>query len=208
MSPNHGETDNGYSKQTTQRESNYHALTTADYNLIIDEVVNPFKLDQTIRKVDFDEDYIGLGMAEEMPDGRILPTARWDEKYNQGSKTFSRELYQKAKSGGLYRLGEKLLVLSIPLELLLKPKSVIVYTYLSEGFLLLRFLEKLKASDPEALTLSVERLPEAVHDAWREDVANSIIVRSIPGLEKQPWNHSSQLKKVKNIQSVRRLGMN
>jgi hypothetical protein len=56
------------------------------YNLIIDEVIDPFEVEQTVRKVDFDEDYLGLGLAQELPDGRIVPTPLWDEKYQQGRK--------------------------------------------------------------------------------------------------------------------------
>lgn len=114
------------------------------YNLIIDEVINPFEVDQTVRPTDFDEDYLKFGLAQELPDGCIVPTPLWDEKYQQGSKTFSRSLYEKAKSGGLYRMGDNLFVLTIPTELLLKPKSVTIYTYLSEGSLLLQFLRKLQ----------------------------------------------------------------
>ena len=177
-----------------------------DYNVIIDEVITPFEIDQTVRKVDFDADYLGLGLATELDDGRIVPTPLWDEKYTQGSKTFSRDLYEKAKSGGLYRVGENLFVLTVPTELLLKPKTVSIYTYLSKGSVLLQFLYKLRASNPNAFTLSVERLPEAEEAAWREDVANALTVLSIPGLEKQPWNHSAQIKGIKKHSDCASIG--
>lgn len=168
-----------------------------NYNLIIDEVINPFEVEKTVRKVDFDEDYLGLGLAEELPDGRIVPTSVWDEKYQQGSKTFSPALYEKAKSGGLYRMGEKLFVLTIPTELLLKPKSVTIYTYLSEGSLLLQFLRKLQIDRPGSFTLEVDRLGEAEEAAWREDVANALTVLSIPGVKDQAWTFNAQLKGIK-----------
>lgn len=176
------------------------------YNLIIDEVINPFEADQTVRKVDFDTSYLGLGLAEELSDGRIVPTELWDEHYQKGCKTFSPALYEKAKSGGLYRIGEKLFVLTFPKELLLRPKSVTIYTYLSEGSLLLQFLRKLQKDQPGSFTLEVERLGEADEATWQEDVANALTVLSIPGVERQPWTHNAQLKSIKTHQQCSSMG--
>jgi hypothetical protein len=178
----------------------------ADYNLIIDEVVNPFDVEQSVRRVDFEEDYLGLGLAEELPDGRIVPTALWDEKYEQRSRTFNSQLYEKAKSGGLYRLGKDLFVLTIPMELLLKPKSVTIYTYLSEGSLLLHFLRKLRKERPGEFTLTIDYLGKEEEAAWREDVANALTVKSIRGLEQQKWNHRAQLKTIKKHAECASLG--
>ncbi|WP_422050341.1 hypothetical protein [Shimia sp.] len=168
-----------------------------DYNLTIDEVIDPFQIDQSVKKADFDMAYLGLGLAEELADGRIVPTPLWDEQYQNGCKTFSPALYEKAKSGGLYRLGEKLFVLAFPPELLLRPKSTTIYTYLSEGSLLLQFLRKLQKDRPGTFTFEVERLGEAEEAAWRQDVANALTVKSVPELEGQAWSHNAQLKSIK-----------
>jgi len=168
-----------------------------DYNLIIDEVIDPFQIEQTVRQVDFDEDYIGLGLAKVMEDGRVVPTDKWDDKYFSGSKTFSRQLYEKAKSGALYRMGENLFVLTIPTELFLKPKSVTIYTYLSDGSLLLQFLSKLQADNPGTFTMEIERLDTAEEASWREDIANALTVLTISGVENKPWTHNAQLKRLK-----------
>ncbi|WP_299901451.1 hypothetical protein [uncultured Ruegeria sp.] len=176
------------------------------YNLIIDEVVNPFEVDQTVRKVDFDTAYLGLGMAIEEPDGRIVPTEKWDELYRKGNKTFDRSLYDKAKSGALYRISEALFVLAIPKELLLKPKSVTIYTYLSEGSVLLQYLQKLQNDHPDSFTLEVQRLDKEVEAVWREDVAGALTVLSIPELETQKWTHSAQLNTIKTYQQCTSIG--
>ncbi|WP_171122399.1 MULTISPECIES: hypothetical protein [unclassified Ruegeria] len=176
------------------------------YNLIIDEVVNPFEVEQTVRKVDFDTAYLGLGMAKEEPDGRIVPTEMWDELYHKGNKTFDRSLYDKAKSGALYRISEKLFVLSIPKELLLKPKSVTIYTYLSEGSVLLQYLQKLQKDHPGSFTLDVQRLDKEVEAAWREDVANALTVLPILELENQKWSHCAQLNTIKTHQQCSSIG--
>ncbi len=176
------------------------------YNLIIDEVVNPFEVDQTVRKVDFDTAYLGLGLATEEPDGRIVPTEMWDELYRKGNKTFDRSLYDKAKSGALYRISEKLFVLAIPKELLLKPKSVTIYTYLSEGSVLLQYLQKLQKDHPGSFTLEVQRLDKEVEAAWREDVASALTVLPIPELENQEWTHFAQLNKIKTHRQCSAVG--
>ncbi|WP_171210334.1 MULTISPECIES: hypothetical protein [unclassified Ruegeria] len=176
------------------------------YNLIIDEVVNPFEVEQTVRKVDFDAVYLGLGMAEEEPDGRIVPTEKWDELYRLGDKTLNRSLYEKAKSGALYRISEKLLVLAIPKELLLKPKSVTIYTYLSEGSVLLQYLQKLRKDHPECFTLEVERLDAVDEAAWREDVANALTVLPMPEIANQKWTHCAQLKSIKTHRECSSIG--
>lgn len=194
----------GFKNGSTPRIEVEHLLY--GYNLIIDEVINPFEVDHTVRKVDFDEDYLGLGLAEELSDGRIVPTDKWDARYQKGCKTFSPALYEKAKSGGLYRIGDKLFVLAFPKELLLRPKSVTIYTYLSEGSMLLQFLRKLLNDQLGSFTLEVDRLSDPEEAAWREDVANALTVLSIPETEQQAWTHNAQLKSIKTHKQCSSIG--
>ncbi len=177
-----------------------------DYNLIIDEVVNPFESEKTVRPVDFDEDYVGLGMATVHKDGRVEPTPLWDKRYAQNNKTFNPALYEKAKSGALYKLSEGLFILTIPMELLLKPKTVTIYTYLSEGSVLLQFLRRLKEQQPDAFTLEVEKLDPASEAEWRADVAQALTVKSIPDLEPVKWNYTAQLKDIKTHKQCASVG--
>jgi len=178
----------------------------ADYNFIIDEVVEPFSLEPTVRIADFDEDYIGLGLAEVKPNGMVHPTPLWDARYQQGNRTFRRDLYEKAKSGALFKMSDNLFVLTMPVELLTKPKSVTFYTYMSEGSLLLKFMEKLRAEHPGLFTLEVERLPEAAEAAWRRDVASALTVKSVPSLAGQALNYRAQLKGIKTHRQCASVG--
>jgi hypothetical protein len=125
------------------------------------------------------------------------PTSLWDKRYAEGSCTFKRDLYEKAKSGALYRLADGLFILTIPTELLLRPKSTTIYSYLSEGSILLQFLRKLKTEGHHDFTLEVVPLSEALHAAWRSDVARALTVKSIPGLEKTKLNYQAQLNNIK-----------
>jgi hypothetical protein len=169
-----------------------------DYNLIIDEVVNPFEVEGGTQPRDFARDYVENCMATVDPiTGKAEPTNKWDERFREGGKTFKRALYEQAKSGALYVVDGKLFVMTIPMELLLKPKSVTIYTYLSEGTILLQFLRQLQArlmGTPHAFTLEVDKLPVEQERAWRDDVRSALTIKSIPALEVFSWSHSAQVK--------------
>lgn len=169
-----------------------------DYNLIIDEVVNPFEVEGGTQPRDFARDYVENGMATVDPiTGKAEPTGKWDERFREGGKTFKPALYEQAKSGALYVVDSKLFVMTIPMELLLKPKSVTIYTYLSEGTILLQFLRHLQTrlmGTPQEFTLEVDKLPAEQERTWRDDVRSALTVKSIPALEVFSWSHSGQVK--------------
>lgn len=168
-----------------------------DYNLIIDEVITPFEHATTVKPTEFSQDYVELGMARIESDGRVVPTEKWDRTYDAGNRTFNRGLYEKAKSGALYKVSDNLFVLTVPFELLTRPKTVTIYTYLSQGSVLLHFLRKHLARCPGLFTLEVVGLPADVETVWREDVGQCLTVHSIPELERWNWNHSAQLRDFK-----------
>jgi hypothetical protein len=178
----------------------------SSYNLVIDEVVEPLKPEPLVREVDFKGVYQELDLATVTKDGRVHPTERWDKLHREGCQALSRELYEKAKSGALYKLSDALFILTIPTELLLAPKMVTIYTYLSEGSLLRQFLEMLQRTDPSLFTLEIEKLDQQAEAEWREDVMNALTIRSIPELEGTRWNHSSQIKDFKSAAKCKRIG--
>lgn len=184
-----------------------------DYNLIIDEAIDPFDTVSTVTPNDFQKDYVELGLAEVSPDGKISPTKLWDVRYRDGGRTFDRGLYEQAKSGALYTVQDKLFVLTIPTELMLRPKSVAIYTYLSSGTVLLQFLQRLQRQllgTPDEFTLEVDRLASVDEAAWRQDVSGALSIKSIPALEKYHWSHSKQLAtfgKSNGQGAARRVGM-
>lgn len=167
-----------------------------DHHLIIDEVVNPFEVESGTQPRDFARDYVENGMATVDPiTGKAEPTIKWDERFREGGKTFRPALYEQAKSGALYVVDSKLFVMTIPMELLLKPKSVTIYTYLSEGTMLLQFLRQLQTQlndTPQAFTLEVDKLPADQERAWIDDVRSALTVKSIPALEAFSWSYSGQ----------------
>ena len=92
-------------------------------------------------------------------------------------------------------LDDQLFILTIPLELLLNPKTVTIYTYLSAGTILRRFLEKLEAAyagTAQQFTLEIDSLEAQSDAAWRADVASALTIKSIPPLERYRWSFSGQ----------------
>jgi len=168
-----------------------------DYHLIVDEVVDPFDTIKGVTFREFQNDYEDLGLATVEEDGRVVPTPDWEQRFYAGSTTFKRDLFEAAKSGALYLLENRLFVLTIPIELLLRPKTTTIYTYLSEGTILLAFLRRLEkrlAGTADAFTLTVDKLSAAREKDWREDVRAALTIKSIPTLEVFNWAHGGQTK--------------
>lgn len=113
----------------------------ADYNLIIDEVLDPFSPFQGVSPVDFQSDYLGFELVCISEDGLVVPTKAWDQRVAQNGKTFDQNMYHMAKSGSLYSLDNRLFITTIPSELLTKPKTVTVLTFLSEGSIFLHHIK-------------------------------------------------------------------
>ncbi|MDO9641354.1 MAG: hypothetical protein Q7J44_22745 [Pseudotabrizicola sp.] len=184
-----------------------------DFHVIIDEAIDPFNTVNTVTPNDFQKDYVELGLVEVCPDGKISPTGLWDTRYRDGGQTFDRSLYEQAKSGALYTVQGKLFVLTIPTELMLRPKSVTIYTYLSGGTVLLKFMQRLQqqlSDTSDAFTLEVDRLAPVDEAAWRQDVSRALLINSIPALESYNWSYSKQLatfSKSGGKVAARRVGM-
>ena len=169
-----------------------------EYHVIIDEAIDPFGVVDTVTPYDFKRDYEALGLVVlDECSGKVTPTPQWDTRHAEGGKTFSRSLYEQAKSGSLYTIDGKLFIMTIPTELLFRPKSVTIYSYLVEGTVLYRFLEQLQRQTEgtsDAFTLKVDRLAHSVEALWRQDVSKALTVESINALEKYTWSYKKQTK--------------
>ena len=173
-----------------------------DYHLIVDEVVDPFQTITDVSIREFQKDYVDLGLASIAEDGLVVPSPEWEHRFYAGSRTFSPALFEAAKSGALYMLSDSLFVLTIPMELLLRPKTTTVYTYLSEGTILLAFLRRLQkklADTPQSFTLSVDKLEPRQEADWRKDVIEALTIDTIPALEKFNWAHGAQMNTFKGV---------
>jgi len=171
-----------------------------EYHLIVDEVVDPFQTITDVSIREFQKDYVELGLASVEEDGLVVPTPDWEHRFYGGSRTFSPALFEAAKSGALYMLSDGLAVLTIPMELLLRPKTTTIYTYLSDGTILLAFLRRLEkklADTPQAFTLAVDKLEPGPEAKWRKDVREALTVETISALERFNWAYGAQTTRFK-----------
>lgn len=164
-----------------------------DYHLVIDEVPDPFASPNNIRATVFRRDYIDLGMAVLGANGFITPTKRWDQRYGDAGGVFSKELYLKAKSGSLALTDRGVIIQTFPKELLTKPKSVTVLTFLSEGSFFRAYVEKL-VRNGEPIKLEVSRLPENELNIWKKEIAQRLQIESIESLEDTSFSFGAQTK--------------
>lgn len=163
----------------------------ADYNLIIDEVLDPFDQFRGVSPFDFRRDYIGLGLVECGSNNQVSPTKEWDERMAAKSQTFNTKLYEAAKSGSLYFENGTMLIAAIPLELLTKPKLVTVLTFLCEGSFFVHYIRKLQ-NEGHDIDLTIDKLSAEELSEWRKDVFQSLTIESISSLEAFSMNYGSQ----------------
>lgn len=170
-----------------------HQSSLACYTIYIDEVINPFNQYDNITDNDFRKLYIEGGFATVQKDGLILPTEKWDILNNSGVRVLSRPFYMKCKASSLYYINEKLFILTVPLELLTKPKAVNVLTFLSEGSFFLQYVRKLIAQGIN-IELKIDALEAPQLNEWKRDVRGGLTISTIHSLEKFKFNHSGQTK--------------
>lgn len=163
------------------------------YSVFIDEVINPFDHFTGVNENDFKKVYTDQGLVTIQKDGLVLPTPLWDELFQQGVTTYSRDLYLKCKASSLYCDKERLFIITVPLELLTRPKLVTVLTFLSEGSFFAHYLRKLKDGGLD-IELNIDMLHPETLAKWKKDVRQALIISSIPALEKFQFSYNKQTK--------------
>lgn len=158
---------------------------------MIDEVINPFDQYTLIKRNEFRTIYLG-NLVTVSESGLLQPTKEWDDLVQGGvTDTYPIHFYDIVKSAGVYYINDGLFVLTIPLELLTRPKSVQVLTFLSHGSFLRKYLEKLIKSGIE-IDLKIDELPAHQLRLWKNDVINSISICDIPSLSSVPLSFNQQ----------------
>lgn len=155
-----------------------------NYDIIVDEVLDVVKAVEGKSPLSFDQFYLNDGYAIEGCDGLITPTEKWDEQHQLVSDTLDPRLYQLAKSQTLYRADGKFFLWALPESLLMRGKSLTVYTYMAEGSLMRAYLKK------KNISFDHERYAE--EDTFRAAAYRLIDVRTIPALENLSWSYTGQ----------------
>lgn len=114
-----------------------------DYHIIIDEVPEVAKQFDGKSPKSWEEFYINDGYAEVAPSGLVSPTAKWDADHEAVMDTLDIKIYQTAKAGCLYRLEDCFFMWALPVELLSTGAAITVFTYQSQGSLLIPYLQKM-----------------------------------------------------------------
>ena len=117
----------------------------AQYKIVIDEVPNAvapskFNLDPK----SFKEFYIDPGYCSLRKDGLVVMTDRGIEEEERLKLALNEKLISSISSGRLYYDGKKNFIQTLPTSLFTHADNVLVLTFLSEGSLFLKFLEKLQ----------------------------------------------------------------
>jgi len=151
-----------------------------NYHIIIDEVLDVVQTVPGKTPLSFDEFYLNGGYAVEGDDGLVIPTEKWDQRYELVSDTLDSRLYRMAKAKTLYRVDKKFFLRALPASLFKAGRSLTVYTYMAEGSLMLAYLKKL------GIAFHHERYAD--EEAFRASARKLIDLRSIPGLDRKEFS--------------------
>ena len=157
-----------------------------DYEVHIDEVI---RVAETIRDrhhkkpKGFQHFHLDQGYATLSHDNRIVPTHKWHEHAEDFEDYLDNRLYQYACNGLLYWHEQQFFIWAIPEKLLTSPRVVHVYTYLSEGSMLLAYLRR------QNIAFQIDRLDDL---KFRQKARELITIKTIPALERVRFSHSAQ----------------
>jgi hypothetical protein len=155
------------------------------YDIIVDEVLDVCAQVDGVSPKSFQEFYVGRGYAEVEPDGRVRSTPKWDAEVDAVSDTLHVKLYRLANAGVLYYLDNTFFIWALPKELLTAGRSFTVCTYMAEGSMFLRYLEKLGIPYVHEFDAEADR-------QFREQARRLIQVEDIPKLSNEKLSFSAQ----------------
>lgn len=155
-----------------------------DYHVIIDEVLDVVTKETFCSEGSYKQVYLGGQFVTEDADGKVTPTDKWHEVYEDIADTLSVAHYRMACAGTLFHVGKGEFLKAMPLRLLQEARSVSIYTYMAEGSMMLAYVKKL------GISYKVEEYPH--DDAWRRMQSELITVKTISALEDVGLSYSQQ----------------
>jgi hypothetical protein len=118
---------------------NINECDLRDYNVVLDEVFDCVKGFNGPAEDSFQKIYIDGGLLVVDEAGELIPSDKWRL---QGDDAYKHKCLKEAVKGRLYRSGQGFYVTVVPIGLFTKCKSCTVLTYLAEGSLMARFLDR------------------------------------------------------------------
>ena len=156
------------------------------YKVIIDEVpdaVSPSKLNLDPKS--FKEFYIDPGYCSLRKDGLVVMTDRGLEEEGRLKSALDERLISNISSGRLYYDGKQHFIQTLPTSLFTHTDGVIVLTFLSEGSLFLKFLEKFQID----YTVSKSR---QCHQRFQLQARDYLKIHRMSSLDKVSFSYSKQ----------------
>jgi hypothetical protein len=114
----------------------------SDYHLIIDEVPNVVDQINGPNKLSIEHFYIQTGFMQFGANNKVFPTDLWRNNLIKVSDTLSDKLFKQAATGCLYLLDDNMFIWAMPKNLLTFGMSTTIYTFMSKGSMLCKYLDK------------------------------------------------------------------
>ena len=173
----------------------------SSYQVIIDEVPNAVSVsDLELDAVSFNEFYVGPGYCRIEQGGLVSITNKGEEEEARLKTALDERLISNMRSGRLYYDGKKHFIQTIPTSLFTHADSVTVLTFLSEGSLFLKFLEK------HQIDYSVLRSRKC-NQEFQQRARENLKIHRMPSLDKVSFGYSKQTSykpKSKEVGSIRK----
>jgi hypothetical protein len=172
----------------------------SSYQVIIDEVPNAVSVsDLVLDPVSFKEFYIDPGYFSLREGGLVVMTYKGDDEEARLKQALDERLISNIRSGRLYYDGKKHFIQTIPTSLFTHADSVTVLTFLSEGSLFLKFLEK------HQIDYRVLRSSKC-NQEFQQRARENLKIHRMPSLDKMSFGYSKQTSykaKSKEVRSIR-----
>jgi hypothetical protein len=172
----------------------------SSYQVIIDEVPNAVSVsDLVLDPVSFKEFYIDPGYFSLREGGLVVMTYKGDDEEARLKQALDERLISNIRSGRLYYDGKKHFIQTIPTSLFTHADSVTVLTFLSEGSLFLKFLEK------HQIDYRVLRSSKC-NQEFQQRAKENLKIHRMPSLDKMSFGYSKQTSykaKSKEVRSIR-----
>jgi len=172
----------------------------SSYQVVIDEVPNAVTVsDLVLDPQSFHEFYVNPGYCSITLDGLVQLTDKGIEAKERLKSALNERLINNIKSGRLYYDGKKHFIQTIPLYLFTRAESITVLTFMSEGSLFSKFLEKHQIEYTVSKSASCNQ--KFLHKA-----KENLKIHSVPALDKVAFGYSKQTwynAKSKEVKSIR-----
>jgi hypothetical protein len=168
------------------------------FHVVVDEVPDVILKARTVSKEAFEKLYLDTGYCTVGHDGLIRTTDKGREELPTLRGVINDKLANEILTDRMIYAGGSALISALSMHLFQGSLSVTVLTFMSEGSIFLRYLERSKVTFNRYIN-------DAAHEIFRANAKRLVQIETIGELEKIPFNYSNQTKysaKSKEAKSV------